>query len=38
MEPVFDANAPKPINPSINSDLLKRVKSLNINLLKDFKK
>lgn len=33
MEPLFDHNAPKkPTNLSLNSDLLKKSKALNINL------
>ncbi|MGU9956134.1 MAG: type II toxin-antitoxin system CcdA family antitoxin [Arenicellales bacterium WSBS_2016_MAG_OTU3] len=33
MEPLFDQNAPKkPTNLSINSDLLKKSKAMNINL------
>lgn len=33
MEPLFDPNAPKkPTNLSLNSDLLKKSKALNINL------
>lgn len=33
MEPLFDQNAPKkPTNLSLNSDLLKKSKAMNINL------
>lgn len=33
MEPLFDCNAPKkPTNLSVNSDLLKKSKAMNINL------
>lgn len=33
MEPLFDLNAPKkPTNLSLNSDLLKKCKAMNINL------
>ena len=33
MEPLFDLNAPKkPTNLTLNSDLLKKCKALNINL------
>ncbi|WP_019528542.1 type II toxin-antitoxin system CcdA family antitoxin [Dasania marina] len=33
MEPLFDKNAPKkPTNLSVNSDLLKKSKAININL------